>query len=467
MKTGGLADVSAALPKALSRLGHRVTVVLPRYGPISVNRGDLAATIQVPFDGTSRSAGLYVTETEDDVEVVFVDHAAFFDRPYPYGVGNVDYPDNAQRFAFLARAAIEVFRSRGLRPDVFHVHDWQGGLLPVFLKVFYWGDPVVGRVPTLLTIHNMAYHGLFDLGALRTLGLPWHLATPEALEFYGRASYLKAGIVFSELVSTVSPTYAEEIQTLEHGHGLEGVLRARAAELTGILNGIDTDEWDPGNDPHIVRTFTPADPSGKADCKADLLRTFGLPTAPDLPLVGIVSRLVSHKGFDLVASVPEEILRRRMRLVVLGTGERSVQDGFRAAAAADPTKVSTRFTYDQGLAHKVEAGADMLLMPSRSEPCGLTQMYALRYGTVPIVRATGGLVDSVEPYDPATGDGTGFRFAEADSPSLFRALDEALVVHGDRERWRRLMENGMTRDFSWSRSARAYVDLYRGAALRA
>jgi starch synthase len=467
VKTGGLADVSGALPKALGRLGHRVTVFLPRYRSIPFPPGTFAGSVHVPVDGLNRSAGFYALDQDSRVRVVFIEHPDFFDRPYPYGVGNADYPDNRLRFAFLARAALEYFRSRGERPDVFHAHDWQTGLLPVYLKVFYGDDPTLGRLPTVFTIHNLAYQGNFQGDTVTPLNLPAHLGAGGGLEFHGGVSYLKGGVLFSEIVTTVSPQYAREIQGPELGYGFDGILRSRASDLYGILNGVDYDEWDPGHDPQIAASYGPEDLSGKALCKADLLRAFGLPEYPDLPLFGITSRLVHQKGFDVVAAAWYDLLHRPLRMVALGTGEKAVEDGFRALAARAPDRYAVRFAYDPVLAHKIEAGSDMFLMPSRFEPCGLTQMYSMRYGTVPIVRATGGLVDTVEPYNPAKGTGTGFRYETADGTGMMWAIDEALRAYQDRPRWERLMRNGMSRDFSWERSARAYVDLYRRAIEKA
>ena len=425
VKTGGLADVSGALPKALVKLGHRVTVVLPRYRQIPFPPGDFAGSVHVPVDAISRSAGFYRTLRDDGVEVVFIEHPPFFDRDVLYG----EYADNHLRFAFLARAALEYFRSRADRPDVFHAHDWQTGLM--------------------------------------TLGLPWHLGAQAALEFQGNISYLKGGVQFSELVNTVSPTYAHEIQGSEHAFGFEGVLRSRAGDLSGILNGVDYDEWDPSVDPRIAQKYSAQDLGGKKACKTDLLRAFGLPEFPDLPVVGVTSRLVWQKGFDIVAGAWFDLLQRQLRMVVLGTGEASVQEGLRSLEHKAPDRFATRFHYDEALAHKIIAGSDLFLMPSRSEPCGLTQMYALRYGTVPVVRSAGGLVDTVEPWNAGTGEGTGFRFDSPDGTGLMWALDQALLARKDKKGWERLVRNGMARDFSWERSARRYVELYERARLMA
>ncbi len=459
VKTGGLADISGALPKALARLGHRVTVVLPRYGSIGFPPGEFSGSVHVPVDGLPRSAGYYRTRTEAGVDVVFVEFPPFYDRPVLYG----DYEDNRLRFAFLARAALEYFRSRGERPSVFHAHDWQTGLVPVYLKSFYWDDPTLHRMPSVFTIHNVAYQGQFGMDTIGVLGLPWNLGTSFALEYHGSISYLKGGTVFAELVNTVSPTYALEIQGEEHGYGFDGVVRSRGTDVAGILNGVDYDEWDPRADRHLARAYSPEDLSGKAACKADLLRAYGLPEFPDLPLVGVTSRLVWQKGFDIVAGAWWDFLQRPLRMVVLGTGDHGIQEGLRHLQHRDPDRFSVRFAYDEGLAHKIMAGCDLFLMPSRSEPCGLTQMYALRYGTVPVVRTTGGLADTVEPYDPAKGKGTGFRFDNPDGTGLLWAVDQALEAFRDRKAWTALMKRGMAREFSWERSAREYVELYRRA----
>jgi starch synthase len=462
-KTGGLADVCGALPKALVRLGHRVTSFLPRYGSIPFPAGEFVGSVHVPVDSVNRSAGYYRTVTADGVEVVFVEHPAFFDRPGFYGQDGRDYADNRLRFAFFARAVVEYFRSRGERPSVFHVHDWQTGLLPVYLKGFYWSDPTLQRSPTVFTIHNLAYQGLFGSDTLDVLGLPWNLGTREGLEFNGAVSYMKGGVVFSEGVNTVSPTYAREIQTPEMGYGMDGVMRSRSADLRGILNGVDYDEWDPRVDAHIVRRYSAENPVGKRACKADLLRIVGLPEFPDLPVVGVTSRLVWLKGFDIVARAWYDFLQRPLRMIILGTGEPEIESGLRVLAERAPDRFALRFAYDTALAHKIIAGSDMFLMPSRFEPCGLTQLYSLRYGTVPVVRSAGGLVDTVEPWNPATGEGTGFRFDNPDGTGMMWALDQALEARRDSAGWKRLMKNGMSRDFSWDRSARAYEDLYRRA----
>ena len=347
-----------------------------------------------------------------------------------------------------------------------HAHDWQAGLIPVYLKTHYWGDPTLRRVPSVFTIHNLAYQGRFGIETAALIDLPPHLATPEGLEFHRSLCYLKGGLLFAELLSTVSPQYAHEIQTPEQGYHMDGELSSRSHDLVGILNGVDYEEWDPSHDRHIAASYSAASLDRKAACRADLLGAFGLRDTPALPVVGILSRLVHQKGFDIVARAWRDLVDRRLRMVVVGTGDPDVQDGFTRLAARAPDRFAVRFVYDPRLAHKVIAGADMLLMPSRYEPCGLTQMYALRYGTVPIVRATGGLVDTVEPADARTGRGTGFLFQHADGTGLLWAIDAALAAYEERPAWRQLQHNGMARDFSWDRSAAEYVALYAEAARR-
>ncbi len=462
-KTGGLADVSAALPKALAARGHEVTCFLPRYGSIPFPPGRFVGSVHVPVDSVHRSAGFYERELGAGLRVIFVEHPPFFDRPGIYGDRNGDYQDNEFRFAFFCRAVLEYCRSRGYRPDVAHAHDWQAGLLPVYLKAFYLDDPTLHRLASVFTIHNLAYQGHFKASTLGPLGLPESLATEDALDWNGNICYMKGGLLFSEVVTTVSPTYAREIQTPEFGQGLEGVVRSRAEDLAGILNGVDYEEWDPRHDPHIPARYDESDHIGKAICKRALLHEFGLATEPDLPVIGIISRLVHQKGFDLVVAARDALLSRGLRMVVLGSGEPEVEAGLRDFARRDPRRFGVRFRYDAGLAHRIEAGADMFLMPSRFEPCGLTQMYSMRYGTIPIVRATGGLADTVQHFDAATRTGTGFVFENADVTGLLWAVDQALAVYARPGIWSELMKGAMSRDFSWALSAERYEAVYSRA----
>ncbi len=459
-KTGGLADVSAALPKALAARGHEVTCFLPRYGSIAFPPGRFIGSVHVPVDSVHRSAGFYERELGPNLRVIFVEHPPFFDCQGIYGDFNGDFGDNEYRFAFFCRAVIEFCRSRGYRPDVFHAHDWQTGLLPVYLKAFYPDDPTLYRVPTVFTVHNLAYQGHFSATTLGPLGFPDSLDTEDALDWKGNICYMKGGLLFSEVVTTVSPTYAREIQTAEFGQGLESVVRSRADDMVGILNGVDYEEWDPRHDPHIAAPFNETEHAGKVACKRALLDEYGLAAEPDAPLIGIISRLVHQKGFDLVTAAMEAILARPVRMVVLGTGEPDVEEGLREFVRRDPRRFGVRFQYDTGLAHRIEAGCDMVLMPSRFEPCGLTQMYSMRYGTIPIVRATGGLADTVEHFDVKKRKGTGFVFEHADTTGLIWAIDEALSAYAKPGPWTVLMQNAMSRDFSWALSAERYETVY-------
>jgi starch synthase len=376
--------------------------------------------------------------------------------------GGGDYPDNAERFAMFSRAVIEASKLLGV-PDVFHCHDWQTALIPVLLHTNYVTDPAFKKSAVIFSVHNQGYQGLFESDVLPLLNLPWELFTMNRMEFYGKVNFLKGGIVFSDAITTVSKRYAQEIQTSEYGFGLEGVLRARSGNLFGILNGVDYGEWDPAIDPFIARKFSPADLSGKSDCRADLLQEFGLAPLADHALIGIVSRFAIQKGFDLIASAADRLLHDPVQMVVLGTGDPQYEQLFLKLQQQYAAKFAVKVAYDNALAHKVEAGADIFLMPSRYEPSGLNQMYSLKYGTVPVVRATGGLDDSIEDWNPATRQGTGFKFHAYHGEALYSALREALDAFKDRDGWRQLMLNGMKKDFSWSRSAREYVKVYERA----
>jgi len=461
-KTGGLADVVAALPRALARLGHSVDVVMPRYRGIEA--GEPIAPVTVPLGGQVAEATMHAV-ADAGVRTIFVGHPGYFDRDYLYGAAGRDYPDNPERFAFLSRAALEWAASSGERYDAVHAHDWQAGLVPVLARQFM--AHALGGVPAVFTIHNLAYQGVFDASWLLRLGLGWQLMTVNALEYWNRISLLKGGIVFSRLITTVSPRYAREIQTPEYGFGFDGILRSRSADLVGILNGIDYDLWDPARDPYLPEPFDVSRLEGKAAAKRMVLEMFGLPAeekARKRPLVGMISRLVDQKGFDLLAGLSDELPQLDASFVLLGAGELRYEDFWRALAARYPERIAAKFGYDEAMAHRIEGGADLFLMPSRFEPCGLNQMYSLRYGTVPLVRATGGLRDTVRNFDSTTGSGTGFTFDEYSSQALLTTLRRALGVYEDRAAWRRLQIAGMQENFSWDASAREYVKVYERAA---
>jgi starch synthase len=453
-KTGGLADVLGSLPPALARLGEEVAVVIPRYQSVPVVGGAAVLTMTVQVGGRAFQAGIYET-VRQGVRYLFVDCPPLYDRPGIYGEAGGDYSDNHIRFALLNQAAIGVAR-RLFRPDVFHAHDWQAGLLPVYLRENLALDPTFSAVRCVLTIHNLGYTGNFPAAALAEIGLPRALFHSEGLEFYGQLSFLKAGIVWADRVNTVSPTYAREIQTPEFGFRMDGLLRARASKLSGILNGVDYDEWNPQTDARLPARYSKADLRGKRICKAELLGEMDLPIDLDRPVLGIVSRFAEQKGMDLVvaAAAATGSPLERTALVVLGSGDRGLEAAFRDLAAAYPERVAVRVGYDDTLAHLIEAGSDMFLMPSRYEPCGLNQIYSLRYGTVPVVRATGGLQDTVDAS-------TGFKFTALAPEELAGAVATALDAFKDRQVWTARMRLGMAKDFSWDASAKEYQRLYR------
>jgi len=460
-KTGGLADVVGALPRALAAAGHQVSVYLPRYRQTKLTDAQIVVrSITVPFDDRYRFCSVVTGGNRSGIKFYFVDYPPFFDRDALYGTSAGDYPDNAERFALFSRAVLEASKILGV-PDVFHCHDWQSALVPVMLRTLYSEDPAFRDVATVFTIHNMGYQGLFPPDILPLLMLPWDLFTISKLEFFGNVNFLKGALVFSDFITTVSRKYSQEIQTTEYGFGLEGVLRDRASTVTGILNGVDNDEWSPQTDKFIVAKYSPEDLSGKAKCKQYLLATFGVTNADSKsPVIGIVSRFAAQKGFDLIAQIMDRLAREDMIIVALGTGDKEYEEMFLRMQKQFPQKIAVKIAYDNAIAHKIEAGADMFLMPSKYEPCGLNQIYSLKYGTVPIVRATGGLDDTIEPWDARSGKGTGFKFTEYSGESLLLTIKQALQAYRDQGSWQVLMRNGMNKDFSWNFSAKEYVRIY-------
>ena len=457
-KTGGLADVIGALPGALKSHGDEPAVVLPLYPSAEGFLGDAPRV----YDGLSLWLGSKRVEVDiwrlmhDGVPFYFVDCPPLYAREGIYGTPAGDYPDNHIRFAALCYAALGVVRYL-FRPDIIHCHDWQTAALAPLLKFRFPGDPTFMGSKTLLTIHNLGYQGLFSRAALAEIGLDGGLFHPRALEFYGMVNLLKGGIIFSDALSTVSKGYAREIQTHEHGFGLDDLLRARSGSLTGIVNGVNYDEWSPERDPHIAVNYSRADLSGKKTCKRDLLTTFGLPAGEaemHRPLIGIVSRFAGQKGFDLIEDIAADLVAEDVSLVVIGSGEARYENVFRSLAETHPNRFAVKVGYSEPIAHKVEAGADMFLMPSRYEPCGLNQIYSLRYGTIPIVRATGGLDDTIDAE-------TGFKFREYSGLALLEAIRAALAAYRDKKGWREMMANGMKKNFSWDASAAEYSALYR------
>ncbi|MCH7921420.1 MAG: glycogen synthase GlgA [Nitrospinae bacterium] len=465
-KTGGLADVAGALPKALRALGHRVAIIMPRYQMVDVERHGLrrlGVSIEVPIAGRIEKAELLEGALDGGVPVYFIEKPSYYDRPALYGTPEGDYHDNAERFIFFSRGVLEAIKALDLGPQVLHCNDWQTGLAPVYLKTLYREDSALAGLATVFSVHNLGYQGLFWHLDMPMTGLGWELFTIDGLEFYGKLNFLKGGLMFADVLSTVSETYAKEIQTEEFGHRLDGVLRHRSADLYGIVNGIDYEVWNPATDSHLGANYTPDDLAGKAACKKALQKEMGLPTRADTPVVGIVSRLAAQKGLDLIVEAMGRLMALGLQLVILGSGEAVYHEALQEAAERYPRQLGLMLGFDEGLAHRIEAGADMFLMPSRYEPCGLNQLYSLKYGTIPVVRATGGLEDTIVDYSEERGEGTGFKFRSYVAEEMVEAVARACRLYSDQKAWRRIVNEAMAQDFSWDASARAYDALYRRA----
>jgi starch synthase len=475
-KTGGLADVCGTLPAELARLGQSVAVIMPAYRS-ALRSGQPIEPTGIAFEipmGTKTVAGSLLQSTlpDSDVRVYLVQQDAYFDRDQLYGENGADFKDNCERFVFFCRAVMEAIRLVPLELDLIHVHDWQAALVPALLKTEYAGVPGYENVASLFTIHNLAYQGRFWHWDMLLTGMDWKYFNWRQMEFFGDLNLMKTGLVFADALNTVSPRYAQEIQTPEHGCGLEGVLRERRAVLSGIVNGVDYNEWNPVTDRHIAANFTAEHVQpGKGICKAALQKTLGLPRNPKAPLVGLVGRLAAQKGLDLVEGVIMDWVRTSdTQWAILGTGEPKYQELFERLADEFPDKVAVKIGFSNALAHMIEAGADVFLMPSRYEPCGLNQLFSLKYGTVPVVRATGGLADTiVDATDVTIADGTatGFSFDAYEVRALAEALTRADSTYRERpEVWRQLIATGMRQDWSWANSARKYIDLYRQTVAR-
>ena len=475
-KTGGLGDVIGALPPELSRLGESVVVISPLYSMVRENAGERGpelmecpvAPLRVPVGDFEVEARLFESRLPgSEVKAYFLENDHYYDRPglYTNPEDGGDYQDNSERFIFLCRGALEACKALGMEPDVFHCHDWQTGLLPIYLRYLYKED--LPGTASVFTIHNLAYQGLFWHWDMKLAGLPWELFNWRMLEYYGNLSFLKGGLVGAHVLTTVSQRYAEEIQTEEYGMGMEGVLRQRSNDLFGVVNGVDYNVWNPATDKLIVRNYSPEDQSGKQECKRALQEAFKLPVDDHAPLVGMIGRLADQKGFDLVAEALDELMERDLQLVILGTGQPSYHDLLADMASRFPDRIGVFLGFDDAVAHQIEAGSDMFLMPSRFEPCGLNQLYSLKYGTVPIVRETGGLADTVTDYNEETekaATATGFSFKGDGKDVLVAAVDRALTVYrSNPETWQKLLSRGMQQDWSWVRSARTYRELYRKA----
>ena len=463
-KTGGLADVVSALPKTLAKLGHRVSVFLPYYRQVAKavpNPPVVLQSVTIPFPSYNRFVGILDGGLADGVQTYFVDCPELFDRENFYATPSGDYPDNDERFGLLSRAVIEASKVLGV-PDVFHVHDWQTAMLAVLLRSTYYFDPVLRHVPVVLTIHNAGYQGWFPPQTIEKLLLPWDMFTLDKLEHYDKLDFLKGGIVYADAITTVSRKYAEEIQTAEFGNGLEDTLRRRSGDLFGILNGVDYSEWDPAIDPHIAAHYSSEKLAGKKECRRDLLHAFGFEDVGDgTAVIGIVSRFATQKGFDFIVDIMDRLVEEDMVMVILGNGEEYYERLLVEMANRHPLKVRVQVTFDNVMAHKIEAGADIFLMPSRYEPGGLNQIYSLRYGTIPVVRATGGLEDTID--EQPLGGGNGFKFWGYSPLALMDALQRALSTFRNKEEWTGMMKRGMAQDFSWDAPAKEYVRVYERA----
>ncbi len=455
-KTGGLGDVAGALPLALAKEGHEAMVILPYYtkkiSEVDHKIKDEKITFKIPMGSDFVSAEIYSSRVGPKVKAYLIKQDKYFDRDELYNTVDGDYPDNAERFAFFTRVALSL--AANIQPDIIHLHDWQTAIAAVYGKTIYRKSAGLANTKYLLTIHNLGYQGIFPKDVLPKISLSDDLFTPDKLEHFGNISFLKAGINFADAISTVSKKYAEEILTDEYGCGLNSTLSAKKDILSGIVNGIDYKPWNPEKDKLIPANFTPAKMNGKSVCKAKLQKAMGLPENNEVPLLGIVSRLASQKGFDLFETIMTDLMKEDIQMVVLGTGEQRYHDMFTKFNAEYPQKLGVRIGFDNTLAHLIEAGSDMFLMPSHYEPCGLNQMISLKYGTIPVVRATGGLDDTIKHRE------NGFKFGPYDAQVFLACIKEALEMYKDKESWNKIVQHAMSIDFSWGRSAREYVELY-------
>jgi starch synthase len=467
-KTGGLADVVGALPKALRELGHEPIVILPKYSSIDTRKHKLQfflSPLGVWMGNAEEWCATYTTSLEG-VPIYFIESNQYFDRFGFYHDANFDdYQDNSRRFGFFSRAALQLCHDVDFAPDIVHVHDWQTALAPAYLKIWHWDDPVLGGAASVLTIHNIGYQGVYSAAHYDYLGLQWGNFTPDKFEDHGRVNFLKGGIQYSDVVNTVSPTYANETRTPEGGHGLAPYLNDKRDNYTGILNGVDYSEWDPAVDRLLPARYSARDLAGKTTCKTELQKRFMLDVNPDVPVIGVISRLVPQKGLDLLAQVIESAVDSMLvQFVILGSGDKGLESYFGALPGRYPGRIGSFIGYNNELAHWIEAGSDFFIMPSRYEPCGLNQIYSLKYGTLPIVRATGGLEDTVQQYDEDTGLGTGFKFWDASANAVYYTIGWAVSTYYDRKRHlQQMIQAAMAADFSWQKSAEAYLALYERA----
>jgi starch synthase len=469
-KTGGLADVSGALPLTIYNLGHEARIMLPRYASIRNTPSKLhdmirLQGIEIPVGDRILKANIkssFILGTFTKVQVYLLDNAEMFGRPglYVHPETKKPYPDNDVRFIFFCRSVLEMLKRMGWQPDIIHCNDWHTALLPAYLKTLYKNDKFFKNTKTVFTVHNLAYQGEFPRTTFAKTLLPAEVE--ESLLHNGKVNFMKAGLIFSDMITAVSGKYAEEIRTTEeYGYGLQGILEKRKRHLVGITNGIDTEKWNPAKDEIIPQQYDFKTIESKIENKRALLERMKLPFNEKTPVIGMISRLADQKGFDLLAEILDAVMKLNVQFVVLGIGERKYHTMLEKAARKYRTKFAVALRFDPELAHWIEAGSDMFLMPSRYEPCGLNQLYSLKYGTVPIVRATGGLDETVEQVDPATGSGTGFKFEKYDSTELLKTIQRAVSLFGNQTLWRKIQKNGMSKDFSWEAAAKKYIRLYK------
>ncbi len=460
-KTGGLADVVGALPDALAKRGHACSIVLPFYKCVRENGFSpelFKKDLSVEINRERQAFNIYLLK-HNNLDVYFLEKDEYYKRDYLYGTPEGDYPDNALRFGFFTKAVIVALPHIGTQ-DILHCNDWQSALIPLYIRQFRKKKSEFRNTKILFTIHNMAYQGFFGREVMAQLSLPKKLFIPDALEFYGRLNFMKSGIIYSDAVSTVSKGYSREILTPEFGCGLDGLLRTRERDLYGIVNGVDYSIWDPATDEFIVARYSSDNLEGKKECKRDVLAQFGIKYDPQRPLIGMITRLAEQKGVDVVADSMEELVKSQVDFVLLGFGDEKYNNIFKAIAEKYKGHVGARIDFDNALAHKIEAGSDMFLIPSRYEPCGLNQMYSLKYATVPVVRAVGGLDDTIEDFNPSTKKGNGFKFKDASAAELLATVKKAVSVFKDKRLWNTLLRNGLSCDYSWCNSAEKYEVLY-------
>jgi starch synthase len=465
-KTGGLGDVSSALPLALKEQGHDVRVILPKYRSISESKRSvqpMGLTVAVPVGTKVKHGELYEGQLNRSMPVYFVGRDDYFDREGFYGDFEGEFPDNAERFIFFDRAVLEACKVLDFQPDIIHCNDWQTGLIPCYLKTTFASDPFFTDTRSVFSIHNLGYQGNFDERFFPLAHLPWKVFTHEGIEFYGFFSFMKAGLIYADKLTTVSKTYSKEILTPENGFHMDGVLRQHQSKLSGILNGADYGEWDPQTDSKIKTKYGPKSLKGKQECKKSLLRKLSLKLSEETPLICMVTRLSSQKGIDLIMKSFAELMVQDAALVILGEGDERYETFLNEQNESFPNRFRFIQGFDEKLAHQIIAGSDLLLMPSHYEPCGLTQMYALRYGTVPIVRRVGGLADTIKTFQSGKNQGTGFLFKSSEEDEWIPLLQKALALYPKKKVWKSLMLNGMKQDFSWNQAAKHYGRLYRQA----